>query len=88
MEHSCPRCGVEMEAGAATAHGLMGWSTRQAADPTLVFVVLGTPTSPNPITAFKQGASGEPGDRAYLLRGYRCPHCCVVELYARDATTV
>jgi hypothetical protein len=86
MDHPCPRCGVEMEAGAATAHGLLGAVMQPPAEPRLMFVIPGTPTSLNPVTAFRQGMSGEPGERAYLLRGYRCPGCAFVELYATDPT--
>ena len=76
-----------MEAGAATALGLVGGATRPAAEPRLVFVVPGTPTSANPVTAFRQGMASEPGERAYLLRGYRCPRCGMVELAATESIT-
>jgi hypothetical protein len=88
MNHRCPQCDVEMEAGAATAHGLIGGAVTPASQPRLVFVVPGTPTSGNPITAFRQGMAGEPGDRGYLMRGYRCPSCGRVELFATDPTSM
>jgi hypothetical protein len=77
-----------MEPGVATAHGLFGGAVAPAAEPRLVFVVTGTPTSGNPITAFRQGLAGEPGDRSYLLRGFRCPSCGRVELFANEPTTI
>jgi hypothetical protein len=86
MNHRCPQCDVEMEAGATSALGLVGTMNKPADEPRLVFVVPGTPTSGNPITAFRQGMAGEPGDRGYLLRGFRCPSCGRVELFATDRT--
>jgi hypothetical protein len=77
-----------MEAGAATAHGLAASATLSPAEPRLVFVVPGTPTSGNPITAFRQGMSGEPGDRACLIGGFRCPSCGRVELFALEGTSI
>ena len=88
MTHRCPQCHVEMEPGAATAHGLIGGAVTPASQPRLVFVVPGTPTSGNPFTALRQGLSGEPDDRAYLMTGFRCPSCGRVELFARDQTAM
>ena len=88
MDHLCPGCGVDMEEGAATARGLLGGATRPADQPMLVFVVPGTATSLNPVTAFRQGLSGEPDARAYLMRGYRCPSCGRVELFATERASV
>jgi predicted RNA-binding Zn-ribbon protein involved in translation (DUF1610 family) len=82
MTHPCPHCGIEMEAGTATPRGMI--VPAAGAEPRLVFVVPGTPTSGNPIAAFKQGMAGEPDDRAYLIRGYRCPSCGRVELFATE----
>jgi predicted RNA-binding Zn-ribbon protein involved in translation (DUF1610 family) len=87
MDHPCPRCGVEMEAGAATAHGLLGAVMQPPAEPLLMFVIPGTPTSLNPVTAFRQGMSGEAGRARLPAPRYRCPRCAFVELYATEPTT-
>jgi len=64
------------------------WNYLRSMKPRLVFVVPGTPTSGNPITALRQGLSGEPDDRAYLMTGFRCPSCGRVGLFARDQTSM
>jgi hypothetical protein len=82
-EVSCRRCGHVMEAGYATALGLIG-SNPLSGSPRLVFVVPGQPTSTNPVKAFRQGLESERSSEAYLLRGHRCPKCGAVELSAVD----
>ena len=73
-----------MEPGYATAYGLVGG---QDGNPHIVFVVPGEPTSCNPIKAFQQGLKDEKAAEAYLLRGYRCPSCGLVELVAEEKTS-
>ena len=65
MADTCPKCGGEMEAGIATAFGLLGDPRKD--EPRLQFVVPGVPTSLNPITAFKQGLNDEPANRGFKL---------------------
>lgn len=51
----------------------------------MAFVIPGTPTSPNPLKAFKQGLNRELEDRLYPLpeiQGYRCSECGYLEFYA------
>ena len=88
MDSVCAKCGGPTEAGAATAHGLVGSAVRSPDDPRLVFVVPGSPTSANPLKALKQGLSDEPSRRGYLVRGRRCTRCGFVEFYATDETAV
>lgn len=83
MQRRCNRCDVAMEAGFTTAWGLIG---AQDGDSHLVFVVPGVPTSYNPIKAFQQGLNSEKANEAYLLHGYRCPSCGLVELVAEEKT--
>jgi hypothetical protein len=46
------------------------------------FVVSGTKTSINPLTAFRQGLSDEPGGQTYrVTAGHRCRGCGYLELY-------
>lgn len=85
MEIQCSRCGGPMDAGYATAIGLIGGNPPQGS-PKLVFVVPGDPSSPNPITAFQQGLSDTRTTEAYLLRGFRCSACGAVELFATEKT--
>jgi hypothetical protein len=73
-----------MEMGYATAWGLIGG---RDGNPHLIFVVPGEPTSNNPIKAFQQGLAAEKANEAYLLHGYRCPSCGLVELVAEERTT-
>ena len=75
-----------MAAGVTTALGLMGEPVTSRKKPRLVFVVPGTPTSPNPVKAFAQGLSDETSDEAYLVRGHRCSRCGFLELYATERT--
>ena len=78
----CRRCGQAMQRGAAVSRS--GGRGTRPIDRGLVFVVPGTPTSLNPVTAFQQGLEEEPANQAYLIEGWRCPHCGVVELFALD----
>jgi predicted nucleic-acid-binding Zn-ribbon protein len=86
MSDSCPKCGGAMEAGVTRAPGLIGSAAADIEKPQLVFVALGTPTSVNPVKAFQQGLHGEPGSRAYLIRGSRCSACGFLEFYATEPT--
>jgi hypothetical protein len=79
------RCGAAMQAGYTTARGLWGGDNPLGV-PKLVFVVPGEQTLANPIKAVKQGLDEAPTNVAYLLRGYRCPSCGIVELIALDET--
>jgi len=85
METTCAKCGGTLEAGFATADGLIGGNGVEGETPKLLFIVLGKATSANPITAFKQGLSDEPANRSYGIRGFRCSQCGAVELYANRA---
>jgi hypothetical protein len=60
----------------------MGGSGAAGQEPHLYFIVLGNPTSPNPVTAFQQGLAGDPANQAYGIQGYRCAGCGALELYA------
>lgn len=80
-QRRCSRCDTAMECGHAVAHS--SWFNSP-----LVFVVEGEPTSRNPVEAFRQGVEGLQEDKAYVLRGYRCPECGSVELTAHDQTTL
>jgi hypothetical protein len=73
-----------MEQGFTTAVGLIGGGKLDGKQPHLAFVVVGQPTSSNPLKAFQQGVSGEPANCAYPLWGVRCSQCGFVELYAVD----
>jgi ribosomal protein L37E len=77
----CYRCGEIMQKGFATAGGLIGHSPDK---PRLVFVVAGKETSPNPIKAFQQGMQGDPTNQAFLIQGYYCSACGIVELRAGE----
>lgn len=79
----CAKCGGQMERGHTTAHGLIGGGDieRPFHESRLLFVVDGTTTSMNPIKAFKQGSSGEAGDRDYRIVGARCASCGLLEFY-------
>jgi hypothetical protein len=46
------------------------------------FTLAGTPTSWNPIEAFKQGLADEPEDRNMPVVIWRCPKCGMLELAA------
>ena len=70
----CGKCGGRMEQGSLQISGAAG-----------EFLIPGTKTSINPITAFQQGMSGEPGDRVFpwsTILGYRCSQCGYLEMYA------
>jgi hypothetical protein len=54
MNKTCNKCGSPLEPGFATAHGLTGGSGAAAKEPRLLFVVVGNPTSANPITALSK----------------------------------
>jgi hypothetical protein len=78
-EHHCLRCGGVMVRGALHIRGTS--QTRVRA----VFVIPGVPTSLNPIAAFKQGLSDEPGDEVIDLQeigGLLCRACGFIELHA------
>jgi len=86
MNGPCPKCGGTMVAGVTSAVGLVGGLVHNPEKPWLKFVVLGTPTSANPIKAFGQGLEDEPGNAGFLIRGIRCGECGFLELYATDPT--
>jgi hypothetical protein len=83
MQRQCYRCNVPMEIGYTSATGLYGYQDQK---PHLVFFFPGEPTSANPIKAFQQGLESEKAPEAYLLHGYRCPTCGLVELVAEEKT--
>ena len=82
MDNICAKCGGTMESGVATASGLLGMAPKD--EPRLQFAIPGTPTSMNPITAFKQGVSGEQDVRVFWIEGRRCSTCGLLELFARN----
>jgi hypothetical protein len=53
----------------------------------LVFVVTG-PATHSIVEAFKQGTRGEPGDRRYIVTGFRCSRCGLVEFYGNEEPIV
>jgi hypothetical protein len=53
----------------------------EALDGPRVRFVTGAPTHPNPVTAFKQGRSGESPERSFRVVGARCAKCGYLELY-------
>jgi len=73
-----------MEGGFTTAAGLMGGDKSHTQLAQLVFVVAGTPTARNPISAFAQGMSDESTDRRYRIVGVRCSKCGFLEFYGDD----
>ena len=82
---TCGKCGGLLEAGRTTVQGLVApYLSESTPISRLVFIVLGTETSPNPIKAFEQGFADEPADRRYRIAGYRCSQCGALELYAED----
>lgn len=83
METKCPKCGGQMLPGTTTARGLWDDRVMPRDEPSLLFIVPGTPTSPNPIKAFAQGLADEPADRALPIVGLRCSNCGFLELYAK-----
>jgi hypothetical protein len=87
MVDACPKCGGAMEAGVTSATGLLG-TLASPDDPRLMFVTLGTPTSANPLKAFKQGTAGEQANQGFLIRGKRCAACGFLELFATDPIVV
>ncbi len=88
MSKTCSKCGGKLEAGFATAQGLIGVTDTDGRNPHLVFVVLGNATSSNLIAAFQQGIADEPTNRVYGIQGYRCSDCGALELYANDGFAV
>ena len=81
METICKNCGGRMEAGVATAHGLIGgWSKEE---PRLQFAIPGMPISSNPITAFKQGLAEERSTQVFWIEGHRCSQCGFLQLFAK-----
>jgi hypothetical protein len=68
-----------MERGVTKSKGLRGSDT--APPPQILFTILGTPTSWNPIKAIEQGMH-EQNDRNYGIVGMRCAGCGFLELYA------
>jgi hypothetical protein len=84
-DRTCGKCGGLLEAGSTTAQGLLAADLSVSKRISrLVFIVLGTETSQNPIKAFKQGIADERADRHYRIAGYRCSQCGALELYAED----
>lgn len=82
MSRTCAKCGGQVEAGFATADGLIGGSGTEGGEPKLLFAIPGKPPSLNPIRAFQQGLADEPTTRVYAVRGFRCSQCGALELYA------
>jgi hypothetical protein len=87
MGHVCPKCGGTFEAGIATAYGFDVVVRPSIEEPLLQFVVLGSPTSKNPIKAFAQGIADEPSARAFWIEGSRCSVCGFLELFATRETS-
>ena len=82
MTTTCPKCGGAMEDGFTTrTTSLVGVEGQKYP---LIFVVNGTPTSRNPVSAFKQGTSDEAPNRPYQISGVRCSQCGYLELYGND----
>jgi hypothetical protein len=79
---TCSKCGGNMEPGVTTAPGLMGQFPVNKDRARLEFVIPGTPTPLNPVKAFKQGMSDDPGRRVYRITGFRCSQCGLLELHA------
>ena len=48
------------------------------------FIIPGTPTSANPVTAFLQGMRGDKEDVVLPVTAWRCGQCGLLELYARE----
>ena len=88
MDKMCPKCSAKMEAGVATAFGLIGAVRTPVDKPRLVFVVPGEPTSPNPVEAFKQGLADEPANESFWIRGQRCSRCGFLELFAMERSVM
>ena len=86
MHTTCAKCGGPTVAGVASAQGLIGGAVAATDQPRVVFVVPGTPTSPNPVKAVAQGLADEHAAHAYLVRGRRCTRCGLVEFYATERT--
>jgi hypothetical protein len=79
MDRKCVRCGIVLEAGSLRAReGPMTISLAKE----FFFDRPGTPTSRNPIEAFRQGMAGEPSAEALPVTAWRCPRCGLVELCA------
>lgn len=59
--------------------------TRTIADEgKLIFMIPGSKTSTDLLTAFRQGLEDSPSDQIFTnLAGYRCRECGLLELYAR-----
>ena len=87
MSKNCGKCGGSLEAGIATAIGLVGGAVIDHREPRMLFVVPGSPTSLNPVKAFQQGLAQEPATRVYGISGFRCSLCGVLELYADGEPT-
>ncbi|HVW37208.1 MAG TPA: hypothetical protein VHB99_07875 [Pirellulales bacterium] len=79
----CGKCGGFLEAGNTTALELIAGASEEH-ESRLIFVVLGTDSSNNPLKAFQQGLANEPADRHYRIVGFRCSQCGALELYAED----
>lgn len=78
-EVHCLRCGGAMVRGIFRIRGT--YEARVRAE----FIVPGVPTSPNPIEAFRQGLSDEPGDEVIQLEdmgGLLCRTCGHIEFHA------
>lgn len=73
-----------MEAGVASAIGLLFDVTFAENEPRLTFITLGVPTSKNPLKALMQGLSDDRPNHTYRITGIRCSKCGFLELYAVD----
>jgi hypothetical protein len=77
----CPKCGGALERGSLG----IGKVPPGMDDAILQSSIPGIKTSWNPVKAFAQGLSDEPGDRIYPLAELscvRCQGCAYLELYA------
>ena len=83
MKQSCPKCGGDMQEGFTTAAGLIGGDKVESQVAQILFVLLGSPTSLNPIKAFKQGRSQDEHQLACGIYGLRCSVCGYLELYGK-----
>lgn len=88
MDSLCPKCNGKLQDGVATAYGLVGIAGFPKDKARLIFTLPGTRTSFNPVTAFKQGLSGEPDYETFWIKGQRCSECGFLELFAKDPAGV
>lgn len=78
-KQTCSRC------GGVTVRGRMRTVVAGMAGGQVEFVIPGTRTSWNPVTAFRQGLAQEPADEVFSLGamgGFLCRSCGHLDLYA------